>query len=138
MEKHICNLGRVYNIFFCVSFNVDLETDQNSRDLKTTRPPPPTTTTFHFLQEVAIKEMRCGQGAGILPDASLQRATYEVKVGWGVWWLVTTLKGGFADNQVSSAQNRIASKSIRKFFWVHIFSSNTRGYQPYQEVDCFF
>jgi len=31
-------------------------------------------------QEVAIKEMRCGQGAGILPDASLQRATYEVKV----------------------------------------------------------
>ncbi|CAK9063598.1 unnamed protein product [Durusdinium trenchii] len=31
-------------------------------------------------QEVAIKEMRCGQGAGILPDASLQRANYEVKV----------------------------------------------------------
>ena len=34
--------------------------------------------------------MRCGQGAGILPDASLKRATYEVKV-WGVGEL---LKGG--------------------------------------------
>ena len=32
-------------------------------------------------QEVAIKEMRCGHGAGILPDASLQRAIYEVKAG---------------------------------------------------------
>lgn len=31
-------------------------------------------------EEVAIKEMRCGHGAGILPDASLQRAIYEVKV----------------------------------------------------------
>jgi len=31
-------------------------------------------------EEVAIKEMRCGHGAGILPDASLQRAMYEVKV----------------------------------------------------------
>jgi len=30
---------------------------------------------------VAIKEMRCGHGAGILPDASLQRAIYEVKAG---------------------------------------------------------
>eukprot|EP00930_Biecheleria_cincta_P046396 TRINITY_DN31997_c0_g1_i1.p1 TRINITY_DN31997_c0_g1~~TRINITY_DN31997_c0_g1_i1.p1 ORF type:complete len:962 (-),score=135.48 TRINITY_DN31997_c0_g1_i1:177-3035(-) len=30
--------------------------------------------------EVAVKEMRCGQGAGILPDASLQRARFEVKV----------------------------------------------------------
>ena len=30
--------------------------------------------------EVAIKEMRCGQGAGILPDASVQRAAYEVQV----------------------------------------------------------
>eukprot|EP00435_Cladocopium_sp_Y103_P071143 s379_g36.t2 len=31
-------------------------------------------------EDVAIKEMRCGHGAGILPDASLQRAIYEVKV----------------------------------------------------------
>jgi len=31
-------------------------------------------------EEVAVKEMRCGQGAGILPDASVQRATFEVKV----------------------------------------------------------
>eukprot|EP00931_Biecheleriopsis_adriatica_P044774 TRINITY_DN25637_c0_g1_i2.p1 TRINITY_DN25637_c0_g1~~TRINITY_DN25637_c0_g1_i2.p1 ORF type:complete len:1048 (+),score=202.30 TRINITY_DN25637_c0_g1_i2:265-3144(+) len=31
-------------------------------------------------REVAVKEMRCGKGAGILPDASLQRACFEVKV----------------------------------------------------------
>lgn len=31
-------------------------------------------------EEVAVKEMRCGQGAGILPDASVQRAMFEVKV----------------------------------------------------------
>lgn len=34
-------------------------------------------------QDVAIKEMRCGHGVGILPDASLQRAMYEVKAGCG-------------------------------------------------------
>lgn len=31
-------------------------------------------------KEVAVKEMRCGQGAGILPDASMQRARFEIKV----------------------------------------------------------
>ncbi|CAJ1455709.1 unnamed protein product [Effrenium voratum] len=31
-------------------------------------------------REVAVKEMRCGVGAGILPDASVQRAVHEVKV----------------------------------------------------------
>lgn len=31
-------------------------------------------------EEAAIKEMRCGQGPGILPDASLQRAMFEVEV----------------------------------------------------------
>lgn len=31
-------------------------------------------------EEAAIKEMRCGQGPGILPDASLQRAIFEVEV----------------------------------------------------------
>jgi len=29
-------------------------------------------------EDVAIKEMRCGQGPGILPDATLQRAVFEV------------------------------------------------------------
>eukprot|EP00411_Alexandrium_monilatum_P116298 CAMPEP_0175663756 /NCGR_PEP_ID=MMETSP0097-20121207/16171_1 /TAXON_ID=311494 /ORGANISM="Alexandrium monilatum, Strain CCMP3105" /LENGTH=600 /DNA_ID=CAMNT_0016970035 /DNA_START=20 /DNA_END=1822 /DNA_ORIENTATION=+ len=31
-------------------------------------------------EEVAIKEMRCGQGPGILPDATVQRARFEVQV----------------------------------------------------------
>lgn len=31
-------------------------------------------------EEAAIKEMKCGQGPGILPDASLQRAMFEVQV----------------------------------------------------------
>jgi len=31
-------------------------------------------------QEVAIKEMRCGVGPGILPDASFERARFEVEV----------------------------------------------------------
>ena len=29
--------------------------------------------------EVAVKEMRCGRGAGILPDASVERAMFEIK-----------------------------------------------------------
>lgn len=32
------------------------------------------------LSEAAIKEMRCGQGPGILPDATVQRAIFEVGV----------------------------------------------------------
>ena len=41
---------------------------------------------------------------------------------------MTTLKGGFADNQVSSDQNRIESKSMYcKFFWVHIFFCQIPG-----------
>lgn len=35
--------------------------------------------SFGLLVQVAVKEMRCGQGAGILPDASVQRAMFEVK-----------------------------------------------------------
>jgi len=31
-------------------------------------------------EEVAIKEMRCGQGPGILPDATVQRARFEIQV----------------------------------------------------------
>eukprot|EP00811_Abedinium_folium_P032456 NODE_54_length_4000_cov_7.516654.p1 GENE.NODE_54_length_4000_cov_7.516654~~NODE_54_length_4000_cov_7.516654.p1 ORF type:complete len:950 (-),score=211.76 NODE_54_length_4000_cov_7.516654:283-3132(-) len=31
-------------------------------------------------EDAAIKEMRCGQGPGILPDATLQRALFEVEV----------------------------------------------------------
>ena len=35
--------------------------------------------------EVAIKEMRCGQGPGILPDASVQRAMFEVECMQRLW-----------------------------------------------------
>lgn len=31
-------------------------------------------------EEVAVKEMKCGQGPGILPDATLQKALFEVEV----------------------------------------------------------
>jgi len=30
-------------------------------------------------EEIAIKEMRCGQGPGILPDATVQRAMFEIQ-----------------------------------------------------------
>mmetsp|Transcript_50186 Transcript_50186/g.144635 ORF Transcript_50186/g.144635 Transcript_50186/m.144635 type:complete len:741 (+) Transcript_50186:137-2359(+) len=50
-------------------------------------------------EEVAIKEMKCGKGPGILPDASLQRANYEVEVMLKVS-IAAGDKGCFGDSAV--------------------------------------
>ena len=63
-------------------------------------------------QQVAIKEMRCGQGNGILPDASLQRAKYEVKVGGSGGWLGL---GGWGWLSLESLM--VNSKAVWRLVW---------------------
>jgi len=59
--------------------------------------------------EVAVKEMRCGQGAGILPDASLQRARFEVKV-------MQLMSSEAEDGSIGSEEIRVP-KLLDHQFW---------------------
>jgi len=58
-------------------------------------------------EDVAIKEMRCGQGPGILPDATLQRAMFEVSA-------MQKLADGQEDN---SSPTICAPRVIDHQFW---------------------